>query len=700
MAMVQRQPTRTGNQSGGTIRIMSASDFAIEDNDPNRRLFAFLTADLKSSWHPSFKFLTTLIRNIAHSLVAVSPQELADMKVGCFMDGNGSTPRNQTQDWTIRAVADQCRSLCGAAILEMQNGMDIIDRESRELHGTNGPLNRLLREMQSGEACKEDMMGHIQKAQISHDLIVRQQSLTVEKWHDLTCFVSNVRPALNDQLQILESQKAPLQSRRTDLTEDLETIEAEVRALKERESALRADYQDVVNSRDSLLRELRGVKAKCRKLKDEIPVLEHALEELQEDIELSETELQRDEANEKERREGIDKETEAQSLAGSIWSYYWSGATERQRRAQWDQGVGERTQTLGEQKSERNEQKMIIRKWKHELERLELKKGLLEDGRIEADDALADERSRQPEIRQLHEVAEGKRPEVKRLKAELDQVDSKLARIKKYEDVVPNLCQKFGEMEGHVVFTHNGHRHTLRKLNDYTSKFTNIAQRTASWNSKDARDIIEDTLGLRCHYVVIQFMSRACGFVCRELYSDGFLAISHLGTEPSPQDGMSASSPRAIHHRDTERDIDKIYRQGERIARGFDNVKAGNEFGDGRIADKFRDVSEPVQVPSRYLYQPRSWADGKNNQAQNDCFLALRSAINDIVDSTPPRSLWLPTGSRFRHWSGKKRRQAVEDWATMALGQGDDGSYIQELAGNEVSGISELPTDAITSELY
>ncbi|KAM5354869.1 hypothetical protein ACJ41O_001515 [Fusarium nematophilum] len=669
MAMVPRRdsslehrPAGAGRESGNAISIMSASDFAVENNDQNRRLLAFLLADLRSGWHPSFKFLAAIIRNIAHTLIAVSSQELADMKVICCVDGNTS---NQ-QGYTIRAVADQCRKLCGVALLETQNAMDIIDRESRELHATHGPLNRLLRDMVSGDVCEKAMIGHVQKATMAHELIVTQQTLSVRRWHELSRFVSGLRPALNAQLQILGSQKSRLRSRQTALLEELEGAETELHGLEQRESALRNDYQDAVDRHESGVRELRRVKIELQQLRDEIPLMEHVLYELKEDIELAETELQQDRFNEAKRREEMSKEAEGQTkgVTGMLWEYCWSGVAERQRRTQWDHDVERRTRALEEKKGDRTEQMGKIRKSKHELDRLKLRMAQLENRSIEADDALAQEGDQEAKIRKLQEEAQAKRPGIKSLKAELDEIECDMERIRKYEKVVPDLCRELGEMEGHAMFTYNGHKHTLRKLNDFSSKLASIGQRTATWNSKDARDIIEDTLGLRCHYIVIQFMSHACSFVCRELFADGFLTISHLGTQPSPQAGIS---PKDMHHEAVRRGIDHIYRQGERIASGFDSVKAGSqigEIGEGRLADKFR---------------------------ENDCFLMLRRAINDVVESTPPRSLWLGTTSRLRHWTGRGRRQAVEEWATTVLGQEGRAEDIYELSGEQVGKVSELP---------
>lgn len=679
MAMVPRcdsslQPRRTGDgnqtgdQSGSTFTMISASDFPVEDNNQNRRILAFLMADMKSSWHPSFTFLAIVIRAIAHCLVAVSSQELAGMKVVCCENGDRSSPRSQWQGWTIRRVADQCRTLCGAAILETQNGMDIICRESGELHGTQGSLNRFLRELLSGNACEKTMMSHIQKARIAHELIVRQQGMLVKKWHDLSRFVSNIRPALNGQLQILESQKVELRKRRTALGKDLETAEAKLRDLKEKESALESNYNDIVSGHDSRVRELRNVKADFRKLKDEIPFLEHTLEELKEDIEINEPELKQDNASEKRRREMIDKGTAEQSLAGTLWSYCWSGVAERQRRAQWDQEVGARTRKLEEQTREIKERKDKIRKSKHELKRLALTRNQLERGTIDEDHADKHDTGMESKIRQLQGEAEKNRSVVKRLKAELEEVELEMRGIDKYEAIVPNLCRDFGKMESHVNFTYNGHRHTLRKLNDYSSKLRDIAQRMASLSNREAGDIIEDTLSLRCHYIVIQFMSSVCGFVCRELYSDGFLAISHLGTDPLPRDGMAGSSPWDIHHQTNRKEIEQLYLQGEQVARGFDNVKAGKQLVGGRTIDKF-------------------------TQAQHDCFLALRHAISDVVESTPSRPPWSGTGSRLWHWTGRRRRQAIEDWATAVLGHEGDGSTIHELSGGREFDISELPGD-------
>lgn len=87
--------------------------------------------------------------------------------------------------------------------------------------------------------------------------------------------------------------------------------------------------------------------------------------------------------------------------------------------------------------------------------------------------------------------------------------------------------------------------------------------------------------------------------MCRDLFTDGFLTIAHLGTRPGGEVGQHNLSPRDIQHNTASRDIDRIYRQGELIARAFDNVKGGMQIGDDKIALKFREVSW-IQLPTRW----------------------------------------------------------------------------------------------------
>ncbi|KAM5342883.1 hypothetical protein ACJ41O_013849 [Fusarium nematophilum] len=194
----------------------------------------------------------------------------------------------------------------------------------------------------------------------------------------------------------------------------------------------------------------QGWGTKSLHISGSVPFLEQKLEELKEDIEFNEPELKQDKASEKRRREMMDKETEGQSIAGMLWSYYWSDVAERRRRAQWDREVGERTRKLEEQTRESKEHKEKIRKLNHELKRLELRREQFEDGTTDDDPADKHENGIESKIRQLQGVAEKNRSEVKRLKAELDEFEFEMRRIKKYEAIVPDLCYELGEMEENV----------------------------------------------------------------------------------------------------------------------------------------------------------------------------------------------------------------------------------------------------------
>lgn len=73
------------NGYGNTIQMISEPRQT--DVEQHRRVFNFLRRELQSSWHPSFKYTTVLIQNIADCLHAISPQEVAGLRISCKADG-------------------------------------------------------------------------------------------------------------------------------------------------------------------------------------------------------------------------------------------------------------------------------------------------------------------------------------------------------------------------------------------------------------------------------------------------------------------------------------------------------------------------------------------------------------------------------------------------------------------------------------
>ena len=103
MALVPRdgssrksKPVGDGNKDfGNTIKLMSFRDFTIKENGKDRRIFDFLSHQLQSSWHPSFRYTTVVIRTLADCLYALSSQKRADMKFFWKVDNTELPGLNQ-----------------------------------------------------------------------------------------------------------------------------------------------------------------------------------------------------------------------------------------------------------------------------------------------------------------------------------------------------------------------------------------------------------------------------------------------------------------------------------------------------------------------------------------------------------------------------------------------------------------------------
>ncbi|KAK5655698.1 hypothetical protein OQA88_5631 [Cercophora sp. LCS_1] len=646
-----------------------------KDTEQQRAVVRFLRRELQSSWHPSFHYTTVLIRNVADSLHAFSSQDVASMRISCTKEVQ--LPGGNV---TIRQVIEKVRVDCRYAVDQLDKDMDKIAGYCEELHGEIGPLRRLLRVMFADSKPPEGMMeDYVQQACRIQKELVNRQAQSVSSWYSLATYVSSIKKALDEQLETLKDQRAALEKRLKDLQDSLVDPKAELDDSQQKCARLRSDVRDLTQERDGLGVELRGVRRRIQKLEDDMTFLPQEVEDLREAIDADEQELEQDEKTERDRQQRWDKENQA-SEQGALWAafdYCW-GSAETQKRRKWDQSSRQRRNNLDRQKSRVKEMQQTMRANTNELKSLKTRKGHLEDGRI----GRLDDEISTLDTGKAEEAVTERSELVRKIEADIDAVKVQIIEVKDdYEALVPALRANFSTMENSACFTYSAYSHTLEKLEEYGPILTSIARGVQGWRSNgvDPKDVIETTINLRYRYIVAQHMSRSCSTVCKTVFAQGLSEIAHLGTVPSTEqsgDGF-ASSSRRIQYQTASRDIDKMYVYGAQATRGFERmnqrISTGRSFDEGLVADEFTDT-------------------------QRACLEALHEALRDVINSTPPRTLWPSRMPRMLMWTGLKRQRAIEEWANTTLGRGEgttDQKYNrpQELWGGRTLETPELHGD-------
>ncbi|KAM7205930.1 hypothetical protein V8F33_000760 [Rhypophila sp. PSN 637] len=189
-------PAVLNKDFGDKIQILPEPEPVV--NPQYRAVASFLRRELQSSWHPSIKFTTVLIRSIADCLHAVSSEDRASMTISCGADGGLD---NGLKDVTIRQAVEKVRISCRDAIDQLDKDMDSIAGYSQELHGNIGPLRRLLRIMFDDKKPKEGAMeGYVQEACRKQKELVNRQTGTVNSWYSIAVYVSNVKATVDEEL--------------------------------------------------------------------------------------------------------------------------------------------------------------------------------------------------------------------------------------------------------------------------------------------------------------------------------------------------------------------------------------------------------------------------------------------------------------------------------------------------------------------
>jgi len=113
---------------------------------------------------------------------------------------------------------------------------------------------------------------------------------------------------------------------------------------------------------------------------------------------------------------------------GLMWSYYCGGSAEYQKRLKWDQEAEAKTWDLQEQeKVERKIQKRVGR-LRYKLERLNLKKNQLGDGRIQkAEDLVSGNSARHDAL--LYKKMDEKRAWIRNLEAVVKNLRYEMSRM-------------------------------------------------------------------------------------------------------------------------------------------------------------------------------------------------------------------------------------------------------------------------------